>query len=63
MTYTCIISGDITIAYLDGQRVAKFDTEEFLTYVISPKEFAQFERNPDKRHFNIRKLEMGLWGR
>jgi hypothetical protein len=57
MQYTCKIVEDIVFAYLDGVLMGKFDTDTFLTSVISPLEFRQFERNSDKIKFNIRKLE------
>jgi len=61
MTYTIQISGELTYVFKDGAKVGKFDTDTFLMQVISPLEFRQFERNPDKRKFNIRKLEFNLY--
>jgi hypothetical protein len=61
MTYTCTIQGDTVFAFLDGKLAAKFDTDTFLTNVISPIEFKRFERNPDKNRFDIRKLELNLY--
>jgi len=57
MIYTCRISGNYVAAYSEGIRVGIFDYETFFTDVISPKEFAAYERNPDKRKFYIRKLD------
>ncbi len=61
MTYTIQISGDLTHVFKDGERVGKFDTDTFLLQVISPLEFSRFERNPDKKTFEIRKLEFNLF--
>lgn len=59
MQYTCKISGEYVFCYfLTGEIAAKFDTDTFLLSVISPLQFKQFERNPDKVKFNIRKLEL-----
>ena len=57
MQYTCKIVEDYVYTYLDSVLVGKFEVDTFLTSVISPLEFRQFERNPDKVKFNIRKLE------
>ena len=57
MTYKAIIQGDEVFTYLDGKLKGVFDTDTFLSKVISPLEFSRFERNPDKKTFYIRKLE------
>ena len=61
MTYTIQISGDFTHVFKDGERVGKFDTDTFLLRVISPLEFRRFEKNPEKKKFNIRQLEFNLY--
>jgi hypothetical protein len=61
MLYHITISGDLITAYNKDKRGGVFDTETFLTHVISPKEFKSFERNPNKREFEIRKIEFELY--
>lgn len=61
MIYTCIIDGDNTFAFLEDKKVGVFDTDLFLEEIISPSEFKQFEKNPLKKLFNIRKLEFNLF--
>lgn len=58
MMYDVRIAGDYTFAYIDNKLIATFLTDVFLMDVISPKEFKAFERNPLKRKFHIRKLEL-----
>ena len=57
MIYTCRISGNYVAAYSEGIIVGVFDYETFFTDVISPKEFAAYEKNPEKRRFYIRKID------
>jgi len=57
MQYTCLIRDGFVFAYLGNKLVGKFDTETFLTNVISPLEFNRFENNPFKVKFEIRKLD------
>jgi hypothetical protein len=63
MTYDCNIDTDYVLVYLNNKLVGKFDVEEFLIYVISPLEFSRFEKNPDKRKFNIRKFELNHYNK
>lgn len=63
MIYYCEICGDNTIAFLDEKKVGVFDTDDFLLNVITPAEFKQFEKNPYKTLFNIRKLEFNLYSK
>jgi hypothetical protein len=61
MQYYCYIVEDIVLCKLENKVVAKFEVETFFINVISPLEFKRFERNPDKRLFNIRKLEFNIY--
>jgi hypothetical protein len=61
MLYQISLTEDHAIAYIQNKQVGKFDIEVFLTNVISPREFKQFEKDPDKRLFNIRKIEFNIY--
>ena len=61
MTYSCTITHDYVYAFKDGVQVAKFDYNDFMQYVISPKEFEAYFKNPDKKTFNIRRIELNLY--
>lgn len=62
MQYHCTIIGDnVHVKHLDGTKAGLFDTDVFLTNVISPLDFKRFEANPDKVRFDIRKLEFNLY--
>jgi hypothetical protein len=58
MTYTCKFTPDVVYAFKNDILAAKFDYTTFCLSVISPKEFKQLERNPMKRTFNIRKIDL-----
>jgi len=61
MTYTCKFTTDYVFAFKNGIKVAKFDFNTFCLSVISPKEFKALERNPDKRKFEIRSIELNIF--
>lgn len=61
MVYQMSLTEDHAIAYVENKQVGKFHIEVFLTNVISPREFKQFEKDPDKRSFNIRKIEFNIY--
>ena len=61
MQYYCYIDNENVVCKLENKVVARFEVETFFVRVISPLEFKRFERNPDKRLFNIRKLELNTY--
>ena len=58
MLYYCLFSDDYVYAFKNDILAAKFDYNTFCLMVISPKEFKQLEKNPDKSKFNIRKIDL-----
>ena len=61
MQYYCFIVEDIVMCKLENKTIARFDVETFFINVISPLEFKRFEKNPDKKLFYIRKLELNMY--
>ena len=61
MIYQVQFSEDFAWCSVDGTVLGKFEIEDFLMHVISPLEFKRFEKNPDKRRFEIRKIEFNLY--
>lgn len=61
MFYTCKFTTNYVYAYKNEVLAAKFDYNTFCLSVISPLEFKRLERNPDKRRFYIRGIELNLY--
>jgi hypothetical protein len=52
------IPSDPVIIYHDGEKLGSVDYETFCLKVLSPREFAKLERNPDKCDFDVRKIDL-----
>jgi hypothetical protein len=57
MKIKAYVSDPVTI-YHDGKKLGNLSYDTFCLKVLSPKEFAKLERNPDMNEFEVRRIDL-----
>jgi hypothetical protein len=58
MKISIIDTGAEIVAYNeDGRQVGRFEPETFYLHVLSPRQLRSFERNPERKIWEVRKID------
>jgi len=49
--------GEIAAYNQDGRQIARFEPETFYLQVLSPRQLRSFERDPQRRVWEVRKID------